>query len=248
MFAFVPNSATESMYSVKTKYIVADFGSGKNIYDEIRRDLQLLDVGILINNVGRMYDFPDELDNISEDLLWQIININVGAVTMMSRIAIPQMKIKKRGIIVNVSSGSECQPAPLMTVYASTKVYVKNFTLGEQIDWPLIVHTHSTILFAAISKELEDYNVQVQLVTPMFVQTKMNDYSTSVMKGNILVPDVESYTKSAVFTLGKSSRTTGYWSHGLQYGAMKLVPEFIRTTVLFGMNKKFRQEYYDQQK
>jgi 17beta-estradiol 17-dehydrogenase / very-long-chain 3-oxoacyl-CoA reductase len=116
---------------VNTKYIVADFGGGKEIYDEIRQQLQLLDIGVLINNVGRMYDFPDELDNISEELIWQIININVGAVTMMSRIVIPQMKINKRGIIVNVSSGSECQPAPLMTVYASTKVYVKNFTLGE---------------------------------------------------------------------------------------------------------------------
>lgn len=101
----------------------------------------------------------------------------------------------------------------------------------------------------------------------MFVQTKMNDFSTSVMRGNILIPDVESYTKSAVFTLGKSSKTTGYWSHGndifnsysvlqckfyyllgLQYGVMKLVPEFLRTAIAFSMNKKFRQEYYDQRK
>lgn len=133
-FVYSTNSPrrSESMYSVKSKYIVADFGGGKEIYDDIRQQLQLLDVGVLVNNVGRMYDFPDELDNISEDLLWQIININVGAVTMMSRIVIPQMKINKRGIIVNISSGSECQPAPLMTVYASTKVYVKNFTLGER--------------------------------------------------------------------------------------------------------------------
>jgi 17beta-estradiol 17-dehydrogenase / very-long-chain 3-oxoacyl-CoA reductase len=79
----------------------------------------------------------------------------------------------------------------------------------------------------------------------MFVQTKMNDYSTSVMKGNILVPDVESYTKSAVFTLGKSSRTTGYWSHGIQYVAMQLVPEFVRTSFCYWMNKKFRKEYHE---
>jgi 17beta-estradiol 17-dehydrogenase / very-long-chain 3-oxoacyl-CoA reductase len=122
------------MYSVKTKYIVADFGAGKEIYDNIRVQLQSLDVGVLINNVGRMYDYPDDLDNISEELIWQIININVGAVTMMSRAVIPQMKMSRRGIIVNISSGSECQPAPLMTVYASTKVYVKNFTLGWLID------------------------------------------------------------------------------------------------------------------
>ena len=123
--------SVESTYSVKTKCIAADFGSGKEIYENIKQKLQMLDIGILVNNVGRMYDFPDDLDNIPEDLLWQIININVGAVTMMSRIVIPQMKANRRGIIVNISSGSECQPTPLMTVYASTKTYVKNFSLGK---------------------------------------------------------------------------------------------------------------------
>lgn len=121
----------ESTYSVKTKCIAADFSAGKEIYDDIRKKLQTLDVGILVNNVGRMYDFPDDLDHVPEDLLWQIININVGAVTMMSRIIIPQMKANKRGIIVNISSGSECQPAPLMTVYASSKTYIRNFSLGK---------------------------------------------------------------------------------------------------------------------
>lgn len=116
---------------MKTKQIIADFAEGEKIYDNIKQQLQLLDVGVLVNNVGRMYDFPDALDNISESLLWQIININVGAVTMMSRAVIPQMKINKRGIIVNISSGSECQPVPFMTVYGATKVYVKNFTLGN---------------------------------------------------------------------------------------------------------------------
>lgn len=77
-----------------------------------------------------MYEFPDNLDNVPKDLIWQIVNINVGAVTMMTRMIIPQMKKNRRGVIVNVSSGTEAQPLPLSTVYASTKIYVKNFTLG----------------------------------------------------------------------------------------------------------------------
>lgn len=78
-----------------------------------------------------MYEFPDNFDNIPEDLIWEIININVGAVSMMSRMVITQMKNNRRGVIVNVSSGTEAQPLPLSTVYASTKNYVKNFTLGK---------------------------------------------------------------------------------------------------------------------
>lgn len=77
-------------------------------------------------------------------------------------------------------------------------MYVKNFTL-------------------AIQHEFSPYGITVQLVTPMFVRTKMNDYSSTVMSGgNILIPDVQSYTKSAVFSLGKTNETTGYWSHGIQ--------------------------------
>lgn len=77
------------------------------------------------------------------------------------------------------------------------QIYVKNFTL-------------------AIQSELAKYGIYVQLITPLFVRTKMNNYSTTVMAGSIMFPDVESYTKSAFFTLGRTNVTTGYWSHGIQ--------------------------------
>lgn len=170
-----------------------------------------------------MYEFPDNLENVPEDLLWQIININVGAVTMMSRMIIPQMKCNRRGVIVNVSSGTEAQPLPLATVYASTKIYVKNFTLGlikKNIKYKKYKNFKKFSI--ALNKELEEYNVQVQLLTPMFVKTKMNNYSTSVMESNknIFVADAESYAKWSVFTLGKSTQTTGYWSHGIQVSSI----------------------------
>lgn len=69
----------------------------------------------------------------------------------------------------------------------------------------------------AIQHEFAPYGITVQLVTPMYVKTKMNNYSSSVMtSGNFLIPDVQSYAKSAVFSLGKTSETTGYWTHGIQ--------------------------------
>ena len=38
---------TESLYPVKTKYIVADFSHGKEIYEEIEKQLSGIPVGIL---------------------------------------------------------------------------------------------------------------------------------------------------------------------------------------------------------
>lgn len=71
-----------------------------------------------------MYDFPDELGKVSEQLLWNVININIGAVTMMTRMIINDMKSRGKGAIVNISSGSELQPLPYMAVYAASKVKI----------------------------------------------------------------------------------------------------------------------------
>lgn len=144
-----------------------------------------------------MYDYPDEIDQFSEELLWDMININVGAVTMMSRLLIPHFKQQGRGAIVNMSSGSELQPIPYMAVYVASKRYVKALSM-------------------AMERELASYNITVQCVTPLYLVTKMNQYSDLVMKGGFLIPQVDTFTQSAVFTLGKTNETTGYWTHGIQ--------------------------------
>lgn len=217
----------QTRFPVKTHWIEADFSKGDEIYKHIETELKGIPVGILINNVGRMYDYPDEFGNVPEKLLSDLLNINMRSVTMMTRMVINDMKKIRKGAIINISSGSELQPLPYTCLYGASKVFVRNLTL-------------------ALQQEYSKYGLVIQLVTPMFVSTKMNEYSSTVMRGNILIPNAEQYTKSALFTLGKTSRTTGYWSHGIQYGIFKMVPEWIRTIIGGRMNLKFRKEH-DQQ-
>ncbi|KAG5674672.1 hypothetical protein PVAND_004625 [Polypedilum vanderplanki] len=217
----------ESMYSVKTKYVAVDFGNGKKIYEKIKEELKSMDIGILVNNVGSFHEYPEYLDKISEDTLWSIMNINVGAITMMSRMIIPQMKANKRGMIVNLSSGTQTQPMPLMTIYAASKIYVTNFTL-------------------ALQKELKKYNVEVQLLSPMFVKTKM--LNSDRLNENPFVTNVEKYTRHAVFTLGKSSQTTGYWEHAIQVAFIKIVPQVLRTQCAWITARFMKAEYLQKQK
>lgn len=220
-------SEIEQKHQVKTKWIAADFSQGRPIYDKLRQELEGIPVGILVNNVGINLEYPDDLDQVPEDKLWDVININIAAGTMLTRIVLPGMKQRRQGAIVNISSGSELQPLPYMTAYAASKAYIHNFTLAMQY-------------------ELEPFGITCQLVSPMFVSTKMNNFSTTVMKGGLFIPDAESYAKHAVFTLGKSKQTTGYWSHGIQYCLVRLAPEWVRTLVGGSMNKQFREEYYAQ--
>lgn len=221
------NRISGDKYHVTTKCITADLSEGKEMIEHIVKELEGVPVGILINNAGLMYEFPDNFEKVPEKTLWDLINVNMGSLTMLTRALLPDMKQRGKGIIINISSGSALMPLPYSSVYGASKVYVKNFTL-------------------ALQHELANYGIDVQLVSPMFVRTKMNLYSTSVMEGNVFCPDVVSYTKSAVFLLGKTDHTSGYWAHGLQMCFMKMGPEWLKTLVGARLNLQFRDEYQAQ--
>ncbi|XP_039764834.1 inactive hydroxysteroid dehydrogenase-like protein 1 [Pararge aegeria] len=214
----------EKLHSVKTKTIVADFAKGSVVYEQIEKELKDIPVGILVNNVGQQYEYPMPLCEIPTSKAWEIINVNVVAVTSMTRMVLPAMVARGRGAVVNVSSGSELQPLPLMAVYAATKVYVRNFTL-------------------AVRDEYAPQGIHVQHLSPLFVSTKMNTFSQRLLDGNFLVPDAPTYARHAVCTLGRVHTTTGYWLHGIQYLFIKMAPEWLRIKIGAHLNRGFREEH-----
>ncbi|CAH0689399.1 unnamed protein product [Chilo suppressalis] len=214
----------EKLHSVKTKTIVADFSEGAQIYSHIEEELKDIPLGVLVNNVGLNYEYPMPVCEVSDARTWELINVNVGAVTAMSRLVLPGMVARGRGALVNVSSGSELQPLPLMTIYAATKAYVRSFTY-------------------ALREEYGPQGVHVQHVAPLFVSTKINAFSRRLLDGGVLVPSADTYARHAVAALGRVSATTGYWLHGLQYFFIKIAPEWIRIKIGHRLNENFREEY-----
>ncbi|KAL1514127.1 hypothetical protein ABEB36_003438 [Hypothenemus hampei] len=214
----------ESTYSVKTKIIQADFSLGKQAVDSVKEQLGNIPIGILVNNVGKQYEYPMYLAEVPEEELWDIIKINVGAVTLMCRAFIDEMKTRRKGAIVNISSGSELQPLPLMTVYAASKTYIKNFT-------------------QALRYEYRGDGITIQHLAPMFVATKMNHFSDKIYRKSLFVPDPVSYSKYAVSMLGKVDDSSGYWAHDIQTFFTTILPEWIRMYIGGYMNKLFREDY-----
>lgn len=51
---------------VQTKCIAVDFSGGMEIYAKIEKELQGMDVGLLVNNVGMSYDYPEYLTEIPD--------------------------------------------------------------------------------------------------------------------------------------------------------------------------------------
>jgi 17beta-estradiol 17-dehydrogenase / very-long-chain 3-oxoacyl-CoA reductase len=80
--------------------------------------------GPTVNNVGVMLPHPIFMEEISEQLIWNNILVNVGATTMMTSLVLPGMKQRKRGIIINLSSVLGVAPGPFLSVYSATKVCI----------------------------------------------------------------------------------------------------------------------------
>ncbi|KAL2739369.1 inactive hydroxysteroid dehydrogenase-like protein 1 [Vespula maculifrons] len=211
--------------NIEIKIIEADFSKGKPIFEKIKSELENIQIGILVNNVGKQYSYPMYLHEVPEDELWDIMTVNVGAATMMTRLIIEQMKKHKKGAIVNISSGSEHQPLPLMTVYAATKAYLKSFS-------------------DAIRIEYSKFGITIQHLVPLFINTKMNAFSPRLQVSSLFVPNATTYAKNAIATLGKVDSSSGYWAHGIQTFFSLIPPVWIRAKVGWLMNKKFRNDYF----
>ena len=63
-FDYFITNPTESQYHVKTKIIDVDFTRGLEIYDRIAKELEGLEIGVLVNNVGMSYTYPEYLAQV----------------------------------------------------------------------------------------------------------------------------------------------------------------------------------------
>ncbi|KAJ8945638.1 hypothetical protein NQ314_009173 [Rhamnusium bicolor] len=186
-------------YNVNTKTIEANFTKVNQIYYEIDKQLMGLDVGVLINNVGISYPYPEyflELKN-KDEIYTNIINCNIFSVTNMCKIIMPGMVERRRGVVVNISSTAAQIPSPLLSVYSASKSYVEKFS-------------------ADLATEYSKYGITVQCLLPGYVATNMSKIRSSTW----MAPFPMQYVEEAVKTIGIKERTTGYFPHSLMVGVV----------------------------
>ena len=83
-------------------------------------------VDILVNNAGfGVYGFFTET-SLEKEL--EMIQVNIVALTHLTKLFLPGMIARRRGRILNLASTAAFQPGPLMAVYYATKSYVLSFS------------------------------------------------------------------------------------------------------------------------
>lgn len=103
------------------------------------------EVHLLVNNAGRgSFGYFEEIALQSE---LEMVQLNINATLRLASAVIPQMKQRRNGAIVSVSSVAGFQPLPYMATYAATKAFNLQHSL-------------------ALREELRPFGVKVLVVCP----------------------------------------------------------------------------------
>ena len=91
-----------------------------------------VEIDILINNAG--FGLLGEFVDQPPDGQLEMIDLNIRALTHLTRLLLPAMIARRSGRILNVASTAAFQPGPLMAVYYAAKAYVLSFSVALSLE------------------------------------------------------------------------------------------------------------------
>ncbi|CAG8641183.1 1484_t:CDS:2 [Ambispora gerdemannii] len=120
-------------HNVETKIYAMDFSKG--IPENLKEIIRQLDVGVLVNNVATNHEIPTPFLLETDQLIGNIVEVNIASVLMITKIVIPNMTAKNRGLILNCGSFSGYVPSPYLSVYSGSKAFLSTWSaaLGMEL-------------------------------------------------------------------------------------------------------------------
>jgi len=193
------------------------FQRGSPNLDKVTTALQSLEVGVLINNVGISYPYPQYFTEISAEAVNEMLSCNIDSTVWMTRAVLPSMEARKSGAIVNVSSLSAHIASPLLSAYAASKSFIENFSVS-------------------LGTEYRSKGVCIQSHTAAFVATKL----AKIRSASLTVPSPAAYAKAAVRQIGYGTAVTPYWAHAIQLAIVTSLPKPFVAKYVLGLHKGIR--------
>jgi uncharacterized protein len=112
-------------FKTETRVISADLGKD-GAAAAIVAELDGAPVDVLVNNAG--HGLYGNFAETPLDKELNMIQLNVVALTQLTKLLLPPMIARGAGRVLNVASTAAFQPGPLMAVYYATKAYVLSFS------------------------------------------------------------------------------------------------------------------------
>ncbi|POY73854.1 hypothetical protein BMF94_3024 [Rhodotorula taiwanensis] len=189
----IASEITAKYPQIKTQTHAIDFSAHDADYASLKQALDKLDVGVLINNVGKSYDEPMYFQDLPEQDMTDIVEINVwdddlmlsrsspsNATLKCTKLVVPGMISRKRGLILTVGSFASLIPSPLLAVYSGSKAFVSTWS-------------------QALGSELKGTGVEVELLNTYFVVSKLS----KIRKSSWMIPTPKTYNSAVGSVLSK---------------------------------------------
>ena len=115
-----------------------------------RAEFEFGGIDILVNNAG--FHSRGPVGQVETSDLQAMIDVNLRAPVVLSRLVLPYFRERERGAIVNVASLAGCTPVPAAATYSATKFGLRAFS-------------------HALATELEGSGIHVGVVSPGPIDT-----------------------------------------------------------------------------
>jgi short-subunit dehydrogenase len=147
-------AARASALGVSCNALVCDLADAQAVTAVAERVRAHGEVDILINNAGLGFYKPFvEHSGAEHDA---IIDVNLRAPVLLTRLLLPDMLARGSGHIVNIGSDLAARTIPNMVVYTATKFALRGFTLS-------------------LAQEVRSRGIQVSLVNPGIIDSGFNN-------------------------------------------------------------------------
>ena len=110
---------------------VTDRESVERMAAQVERELGPVD--LLINNAGRLGAIGP-IWEVDPDEWWKVWEVNVRGMMLCARAVLPSMVARRRGRIINLSSGTVLGPIKAFTAYPASKTAVTRLTEHLALD------------------------------------------------------------------------------------------------------------------
>lgn len=119
----------------------------------------------------------------------KIFDTNTFGVMAMTQAVIPQMRRRRAGVIVNVTSSATLAPMPLAAAYTASKQAIEGFT-------------------GSLAHELGHFGVRARLVEPGYAPTTRFAANTSVRVEDLVPEAYAEYAAPVFASFAKPALTT----------------------------------------
>lgn len=204
---------------VEVTYVVCDYSKfDKKAQAKVEKAIKDLEVGVLINNVGVGYRYPRFFHELPDEEVQNLMTMNIDSTVWMTRMVLEGMVERKKGAIVNLSSGSALYTCPLLAEYSGSKGFVEKFS-------------------RAINAEYKSIGVTCQCQAPFYVATKL-----AKMRKSAMVPTPSEWVKLAIKWVGYSDCVVQpFIMHAIMGAVMDALPEFVVTKIIMGQHLATRK-------